>query len=163
MINTNVVKKYVKRRIEEGFIPEEGNMRNEDHRVKKIESQILAIKLGFKGINNNLIDLIRPNQVLKANGVLIFDSDLDANCGSIDTFTAPFMGRVIKLNGSDAYVKIVGFGNGTDPFYYSEEPVKVGDFVNVDLNEYQALIRVNSFGSGYYLKKANKDNRTNMF
>ena len=134
--------------------------------VKFLQKQLLICKLGFPGIGDDDISIIRLDQV-KPGIRLILDDNLDANCGRIDTDRAPILGQVKDFANTQGHVffEIEGIGSGTDFERDPNRSLRWGQVHEINLLDYPCLLSMDSKPRPdggpvyYYYNKHPRDSR----
>jgi hypothetical protein len=165
MINDDVLIKYARSRLAQGHTMDLEPDNWVDY-VRFLSKQLLACKLGFPGIGDDDISIIRLDQV-RPGIRLILDDNLDANCGRTDTDRAPILGQVKDFSETKGHVwfEIEGIGSGTDFERDPDRLLRWGQVHEVNLLEYPCLLSMDSKPRPdggpvyYYYNKHPRDSR----
>lgn len=163
MINDDSLVKYSIEQLNSGFLPTPDSNNWVDY-TRLLKKQIDTLKSGFPGFSNSDLSLLRPTQV-QVGMRIIFDDNLDCNCGRLDTDTAPLLAEILEISNSIANVEILGIGAGYDFIRDPERNIRWRSRLSIDLRNYHLLIQLitvpkpNGSPVYYYFNKSIRDYR----
>lgn len=163
MINDDALVKYSIKQLENGFMPRQDCTNWVDY-TRLLKNQIKFIREGFIGISDSDLFLLDPQKLEKGMRI-IFDDNLDSNCGSCDTDHAAILGKVLHIINDAVIIRIDGIGQGFDFTRDPDRNLRWGDTLEIDLSRYHLLIQLLSAPKTdggpvyYYYNKSTRDGR----